>query len=544
MIFAPSAPPLPRDQTESLRVQHTRNRRKILYSMHQSLVEERIYRAVGTTRANATRVIDMTSNPGWYVCSQLSALYREIPEVVPPIGGEDTAAAIDEAGYWQLSQRIQRDTIAMNDSFVRVSVDKVTGDPSFHLVPADLVEVTASPLFPSQPLAMREWIPDPDNQGQWVQLRTDPRNRTYQAVDTHEVDVTERVLGEPSFSGDLYPFIVGGKPVLPYVAYHSAESGYALDPYTGSQVWDGALQLGMYYSFFGHILRQASWSQRWLLNAEPAGGDLDESGRRKDTVADPATAVVLRQLEDGAGQGQAQVGQWAPPVDPDRILASIERYEQRLVEMALSTVGVSRRDSDVRSAMSLAVSREAQREAQRAYEPMFRRSDTRLLRLVAGLRGEPVEGWRINYRSLPRDPGELAAELARMQGMIASGLMDRVTAYRELHPGLTVEEATKAIQAIKAINDSYELGESKAIPEITSGAIEAQPVAVAQATSPIALTSTDIASIVTVNEARASQGLPGIDGPDGSLTVAEYQAKHASVIASAANAAAGQPSTP
>lgn len=57
----------------------------------------------------------------------------------------------------------------------------------------------------------------------------------------------------------------------------------------------------------------------------------------------------------------------------------------------------------------------------------------------------------------------------------------------------------------------------------------------------INLTPTDIASIVTVDEARASQGLAGIGGEDGALTVAEYQAKHAAVVAAAANAAAGEP---
>jgi len=42
-----------------------------------------------------------------------------------------------------------------------------------------------------------------------------------------------------------------------------------------------------------------------------------------------------------------------------------------------------------------------------------------------------------------------------------------------------------------------------------------------------------------VNEARASVGLPADPSPDGELTVAEYQAKHAAVTAAASAAAAG-----
>jgi hypothetical protein len=62
-------------------------------------------------------------------------------------------------------------------------------------------------------------------------------------------------------------------------------------------------------------------------------------------------------------------------------------------------------------------------------------------------------------------------------------------------------------------------------------------------TKQIPLTATDIASIVTVNEARLSQGLPILDSPEGLLTVSEYQAKNAAVIAVAAQATSGTPVT-
>jgi len=444
------APPAPRSASELLRVEHTRMRRKVIYDLHEDLVRDRLHLALGTTRATATRVVDMTANPARYVCSQLAGLYREIPEIAPPEGGEDTAAAVLEAGFWQLAQRVQRDTIGMNDSFVRVNIHPGTKDVSFKLVPPDLVEIIASPLNPSQPLAMKEWIEDPDDPSKWVRLVCDPRIRVYKAEDEDGNDVTKRVLEGDSFSGDAYPFLVDDVPVLPYIAYHAQETGYALDPFTGRDIYEGAIQLGMYYSFFGHSLRQASWAQRYAVGLRPVGGDVDESGRRKDMIADVATVAMFEPTDEGGGS--PQVGQWAAPIDPDRLYSAIERYERRLVEAALSTVGVSRRESDVRSAMSLAVSREAQRDAQRAYEPVFRRSDTKLLRLVAGFRGEPTDGWRINYRSLPRDASELAAELALMQGQIASGLLDKVSAYKQIHPGLTDSEAEAAVKRIAETN--------------------------------------------------------------------------------------------
>jgi hypothetical protein len=535
------APPAPKSAAEAARVEHTRLRRRVMYSMHHPDVESRLVKAIGTTRAKAVRIVDMTANPAWYVTSQLAGLYRDIPEINPPAGGEDTAEAVLEAGFWQLAQRNQRDCIGLNDMFVRVDLDD-NGAPAFRLVFPDLVSVVSSPLSPAQPLALAEWIEDPDDPTKWVQLVCDPRKRLYVARDDRGFDVTARVLGKDGhedFSGENYPFLVQGKPVLPYVAYHAAETGYALDPYTGREVFEGALQLGVYYSFFGHALRQASWAQRWAAGAAPDQGDVEEDGRRKEAVADPATLVILKAIEDAVGQNSIQVGQWGAPVDPDRFFAAIERYERRLVEMALSTVGVSRRESDVRSAMSLAVSREAQRDAQRAYAPVFRRSDIRLLRLVSGLRGGPVDGWRIEYKSLPRDPAELAAELARMEGLLKLGLIDKVSAYRQLHPGLDDREALEALKKIEAVNAQFEPAE----PTPAAGPGAGAPTAPEPSQPSIALTSTDIASIVTVDEARAAQGLAPIGGEDGKLTVSEYQAKHAAVVAKAANAAAGQAPT-
>lgn len=53
------------------------------------------------------------------------------------------------------------------------------------------------------------------------------------------------------------------------------------------------------------------------------------------------------------------------------------------------------------------------------------------------------------------------------------------------------------------------------------------------------LAPTDLATVVRVNEARASAGLPPIAGGD--VTLAEWKAQHAAVIATAANAEEGDP---
>ena len=446
-----NVPPLPASTAEVLRVEHSRLRRRIIYSMHEEDVRARLVTAVGSTRAAAwAKSPDMTCNPAWYVTSQLAALYNEVPEVTPPPGGEAAAAALVDGSFWQLSRRLQRDTLAMNDMFMRVDVDE--DGPYWRMVFPDMTEPTADRRRPGQPAAMVEWVEDPDDEAEWIKLVTDPRERIYKALDKQGNDISDRVLGR-QLSGDAYPFLVEGQPVLNYVAYHAAEAGCLLDPYTGREVFDGGLNLGVYYSYFGHVLRNVAWAQRYAIGAAPVGAEADENGRRQELITDPAVLVLLKALE--GHEGQPVVGQWGSPVDPEKVLAGIERYERRIVESALGSAGVSRRQSDVRSAMSLAVSRESQRAAQRAYEPVFRASDRRLLALVSGLMGLPTEGWSIRYRAIPRDPAELASEAERIAKLVDANLEDRVTAYRTLHPGMTAEEARAAVSQIAEINRRF-----------------------------------------------------------------------------------------
>jgi hypothetical protein len=443
-----AAPPLPRDAAEARRVQHTGLRRRILYGAHDEDVAARIQSAVGNLRKSAWGPIDLTSNPYLHTWTQLAALYRQAPEVVPPEGGELAAAALAEAGYWSLMQRIQRDTLGLREMLVRFDVngDEVRARPVY----PDLVECKAHPFRPGEIVAVREWIPDPDDAGKWVRLECDPSRRIYRAVDEHDIDVSKRVL-DGAFSGSAYPWVAGDRALLPYVVYHAAETGFLWDAWTGREVVEGTLQLAVFYSFYAHILRTAAWAQRYALGAAPAGPELSTDGTaRPEIITDPATVLILQStIESG---GTPSVGQWNQVVDPAKVLESIRSYEQRLVEMAVGAADVTRTTSDVRSGYSLAVSREAVREAQRSYEPMFRRGDLAGLRLVARLLGLPDTGWRIRYSSIPRDPTELRAEWDRMALLIQAGLMDKATAYQELHPGLTRDEASAAVTEIARTN--------------------------------------------------------------------------------------------
>lgn len=438
------------------RKEHQRLRHRLLYGQADEDIRSRIIAAVGGSRMAAWGPLDLTSNPFLSVWGQAAATYRTAPAVFAPPGGEQAAIAIEAAGYWPLMQRVQRDTLAMREMLVRIDVDD-TGE--LYIVPVHpfLVDVEVDPRNPYRAVAVREEREDPDDGKRKVYVTCDPRSRLYYATDEHGTDVSERVLGG-LYSGQAYPFTdADGIPLLPYVTYRAALTGSYWDAFTGRELVETSLQLGVLYSFFMHCVKDASWPQRYAVDME-AKGAVDEhgdhtSGRHSGIVTDPA---LLLQLQSTSVEGTSgQIGQWGAASDPETLLRAIQAYERRAVDAALGTANVSRTTSDIRSGYSLAVSREEQRELQRSYEPVFRRSDLELLGKVSALLGGPSTGWRIEYKALPKDPAEHAAELDRLTKAIEAGLMSKVDAYLQLHPQMSTEEAEAALRIIGTINRQF-----------------------------------------------------------------------------------------
>lgn len=116
---------------------------------------------------------------------------------------------------------------------------------------------------------------------------------------------------------------------------------------------------------------------------------------------------------------------------------------------------------------------------------------------------------------------------------------------------LTVDEARSRytqpggfVVELQPVEERVEAAPVETDPAIEAEArkmVEAGLSAPAATEAPkIELTPSALAGIITVNEARASQGFAPLAGPDGNLTVTEYQAKHAATTAAAAAAEAGQ----
>jgi len=111
--------------------------------------------------------------------------------------------------------------------------------------------------------------------------------------------------------------------------------------------------------------------------------------------------------------------------------------------------------------------------------------------------------------------------------VITPGLAARETKEDSLYRSMTQEDVNNAELKVPPVDEGVE------------GDGTAEGATPAEGSAQIALTPTMQGAIVTVNQALAQLGLPEWPGGDGALTIAEFTAKHAAVIAKATNAEAG-----
>jgi hypothetical protein len=477
-----SDPPMPSDPLDARRCDHTRLRRRMLYGQWRPDLESRFRKAMGNTRAAAIGEPDLSANPFAATCQATAALYDRAPRISHPAGQDVTdtmRTVVTRAGLWAQMQRTMRDVLGLREMLVRVDARRPTEDGPVEVVyrpvPPDLVQAIPDPERPERPIEVREarmrksttsgiprWTWEV-----WSLAGDIPRHYILAAESMSGHAAGEDVshlfgLPEGGASGDAYPCHRNGVPALPYVTYHAARTGCLFDPWHGCEVVEGTLNVGVMWTFFAHCVRNASWPQRWMLDAEPAGANLegDPGTERLAVVADPAVALPLR--KSGDSDTQPQVGQWANASDPKALAEALGVYERRLAAYAgLDPSDVQRTSGDPRSGYAIAISREGRREAQRRYAPVFAPADEELLGLTAavvnatmGTPGAlPEDGWVVEYESLPPSPDELEGQRTHVLALLEAGIIDQPKALHmlglpdeDVEDGSTEEADTPAAQ--------------------------------------------------------------------------------------------------
>lgn len=450
--------PAPSSHVTMARWEHTRLRRRLLSGEWTEDLTRRLALQVGTVRRDAWGVPKTTSNPFSAICREQAALYSREPVVRAPRGDVVfgvLADALRDSGLWARAPEFQAHVIGLREALWRVDVSP-SGSVSFRPVWPDLVEARADAARPDQPVELRELRWREGWGWTWDHLSILGDQAPYYRIERYgtDADITVDILGE-SYSGDAYPYRYSdGIPFLPYTIYHARSLGDRLFHERDLlEIVEASLDLAVGHTMLGHILTDASWPQRWMVGCYPAGGDTSADGSRREIIADPA--VVLQLTHDPAFTGQPLVGQWQASASPQEIATVLGEITDRVcVEAGLPPSDVQRLSA--RSGYSISLSNEGKRSAARRFAPSFRASDEELVGKTAALLnralglGLPEFGYSVHYQDLPLSPEELRSRREHALALLQAGLMSRVDAYLELHPGLTRAQAQLDLQEIDA----------------------------------------------------------------------------------------------
>jgi hypothetical protein len=472
-----------------LRIGYSRMCRRILYGEHLEDIRTRIALQIPEVRREAWGHPDMASNPYKAVWTALSTLYDRAPSVT--LTSEGLVASAQEladraagAGLWSTMARAQRDTLALRELWMRVSVVARPGvddayDPVYEPVYPDLTTAIAHADRPGVPhtiyhARLRD-RPDGSQEWLWDEVSiADPDAPTYRVLRRKGDELQDLSADYPDVGAWPDVWRDGqGRPVLPYVLYHAARTPYLFDPYQTKELVEGTLNVGVLRTYVAHVARAAAWRQRYGINVQPVGaGNADENSDgkgRQRVITDPATIMLFQPMEETAN---TTLGTFDVPVMPTELWDYIEGYERKLIaEAGINPADQQAMAGDPRSGYALSVSRDSQREAQRRFEPQFRAGDQEVLRLTAIMlnraenRSYPEFGYRVTYQGVPQSAVERAALRQHLIETMAAGLMDPVSAYQELHPGATDAEALQALQAIQTIRN--QIAGVKPAPEPT-----------------------------------------------------------------------------
>ena len=482
-------PPYPSDPYEAARWAHTRLRRRLLDGIWRSDLEQRIAEHMGPVRRQGQGVPDLSANPYRVTCRELSTLYLSPPVIrhdleAPAMTDERSAVVL--SGLWAQARRYQTWVIGCREYMLRVHATEA-GELRYRPVAPDMV-LADSPLdTPDVPHSVAELRPRKHpKSGEWVWTWdyldvSNPDAPVYRIhEDINPVGSTSQRFGADWSAaygiGDEYPYRTAeGLPILPYVVHHAERVGDRLwDAYEGQELLEGSLTLAMLMSFWLHVVKDASWPQRWSINARPAGLELVDSqgnATRQEIVTDPAVLLVLEQIMEGL---QPQVGQFDPGGDPKALLEAIEMYGARLTaDAGVSASDVATVSNDPRSGYAISLTNDGKREAQRRFVSSFRDADERLMATSAILLNRatggtlPESGYSVIYREIPLSVDELRGREESVMRRKDAGLLSRVAAYQELNPGITEEQARQDLAEIDA-EDAAEDAAEPPEPEDTT----------------------------------------------------------------------------
>jgi hypothetical protein len=434
---------------------------------------------LGSVRRAAMGLVDISYCALRTTSYELATLYDAEPDVkhnqlaspnIDRLVG--SAGSIARSGLWSQMSRFQAYTLALREMWMRADVED--GRLVYRPVPPHMTMAEADPARPNVPTLFGELrLRQVDGQLLWtfevwdIRNLAEPTYRVVEALDGWKFgrDLTRLVHGA-TYDGANYPASwrrSNGTPIIPAILYHASTYGDRLfDPFANIELYTGSLQLGLFYSYLAHCIRDASYPQRYAVGVRVAGMDASDLGSRaarSEVTTDPTTILMLDPISETS---QPMLGQFAAGSDAEKLEAVIAAVAHRLAtDAGLAPSELQRTSGSARSGYAISLSQEGKRQAQRRYIMQFRASDEALVGLSAVLYNRwseanteptnyPEGGYSVIYREIPLSPQEMEARRKHVLEMLAAGLMSEVDALR-FFGSLSEQDAIAQLAAIRTM---------------------------------------------------------------------------------------------
>ncbi len=152
---------------------------------------------------------------------------------------------------------------------------------------------------------------------------------------------------------------------------------------------------------------------------------------------------------------QGVLGQWNTGADIQAMIAALDNMVNRIAtDSGIPANDVARQKGTARSGYAISLSNASKRVAQDRHRIGFKAHDERLCAVAATLWNRahgtalPEDGYSVAHKPIPLSPQELAERRKNLIELMANGLISRLDAYLELHPGFTQPQAEADLMAI------------------------------------------------------------------------------------------------
>ena len=460
---------------QSSRLKEQRRRERLLRGHQEIDIRAEILRDYAPEVAAELQINpDLSENTFLLTLMQLAVSYDEPPTVL--VEGEEDLASIITPLLWPKMQERDLLTRGVRECFVRLDWpvnEAASQEVTYRVVsPGYILQTEASKVHADRAVMVEELRERtrPDDEGNTITVQTfetwditDPLNPVFRIEEIDEDRQRRDMTAFYAGSAD-YPYIDdSGAPIFPYVLYHARLQDRLYDWSRGIEIVAGTLRLAVGWTSWWDAFNDLANPQRVAIDLQlPAGTTRTLQGSRNmETITvSKKTILQFQSTRDSSGR----IDTYPPGMAPMEGVEALRSYAERLAVFAGLNPG-DLQTSGVQSGISIIVSRDGQRRAQRSAEPSNRTGDQQLLATAARLANSyggvalPVDerAYQIQYAILGLSQQERKLLIENLSGEQALGLVSRVTMARRLNPDIETDQEALAF-LVRQQEQEAELG--------------------------------------------------------------------------------------